>query len=763
MTFLNPFVLFGLAAAAIPIVLHLLNIRKLRTIEFSTLTFLKELQKSTMRRVKLRQWLLLMLRTLLVLLLVLAFSRPALKGSLAGLGTHATTTMAIILDDTYSMSLHNERGRFLKQAQSSALRLIDMMKEGDDALFLRLSDLPNATISEPTHDIHRLREAVLQTTPSYKQRTVEEALRLSARLLRQSKNFNKEIYVVTDMQKSSVLNTAALNQERENFFDPHVRLLVLPLSGKKFANSGIDRVTIPSTLFQVGKQFTVEATVHNYGAAAVANEVVSVYLDGVHVMQKSISLGAGASATVSFSLPPQRSGFIPGVVKLEDDAFDADNACYFSVYVPPRINVLLVSSHSQSSSYIKVALSASGDDNQMEHSAETSDNTFIALREIVPAQLTTDAVTRSDAVILSDVGELSPVQADQLAEFASSGGGILFFPGSSMRLKNYNTVIFPKLHLPAMLPPAPISDSRNPSHQNSFLSFDKIDFDHPIFRGMFEENRALRHPVQRNKSLVPERGFQHEQQKIESPHIFISTHFTSASLLQSVITLADGSPFVWEKKIGAGHIIGFSVGANTQWSDFPVKGIFVPLLYQSLLYAASNTNPMRSTSDALPGDPITVQASQLRRQTARADASQAIRIIAPDKKEFLLQPSTRSSNGGSESIVFTIHQTTLPGIYTLVEDPKGFSREDTVGMIPVNMSPLESNGERATKEDIVSLAERYGLAQNSVTFIANANALESAVLQTRFGIELWKYLLTAALVIALIEMFVAREAKGDSL
>src|SRR5450830_44392 len=160
MTFLNPFVLFGLAAAAIPIILHLLNVRKLRTIEFSTLTFLKELQKSKMRRVKIRQLLLLVLRTLLVILIVFAFSRPALKGTLSGIGTHARTTIVIIFDDTYSMSLQNEKGAFLKQAQSTALRLADMLKEGDDALFIRLSELPQATIAEPTHDIQKLRNAI---------------------------------------------------------------------------------------------------------------------------------------------------------------------------------------------------------------------------------------------------------------------------------------------------------------------------------------------------------------------------------------------------------------------------------------------------------------------------------------------------------------------------------------------------------------------------------------------------------------------------
>lgn len=105
MTFLNPFVLFGLAAASIPLILHLLNLRKLRTIEFSSLRFLKELQKTSMRRIRFRQILLLVLRTLLVIALVLAFSRPALRGSFAGLGgAEAASTMVVMLDDSPSMT-----------------------------------------------------------------------------------------------------------------------------------------------------------------------------------------------------------------------------------------------------------------------------------------------------------------------------------------------------------------------------------------------------------------------------------------------------------------------------------------------------------------------------------------------------------------------------------------------------------------------------------------------------------------------------------
>jgi hypothetical protein len=80
MVFLNPWFLLGLFAAAIPVLIHLLHVRKLRTVEFSSLRFLKELQKSRLRTLRIRQLLLLLLRTLLIISLVLAFARPAVRG-----------------------------------------------------------------------------------------------------------------------------------------------------------------------------------------------------------------------------------------------------------------------------------------------------------------------------------------------------------------------------------------------------------------------------------------------------------------------------------------------------------------------------------------------------------------------------------------------------------------------------------------------------------------------------------------------------------
>ena len=141
MVFLNPAVLFGLLAASIPVLIHLFNLRKLKRIEFSTLAFLKELQKNKIRKIKLKQWLLLALRVLIILFLITAFARPTLEGvAIGGTTSAAKTTAVFILDDTYSMSVVDGKGSYFNQAKGTIQELLRQLQEGDEAALVLVSD-----------------------------------------------------------------------------------------------------------------------------------------------------------------------------------------------------------------------------------------------------------------------------------------------------------------------------------------------------------------------------------------------------------------------------------------------------------------------------------------------------------------------------------------------------------------------------------------------------------------------------------------------
>ena len=143
MTFLNPYVLFGLIAASFPVLFHLFAQKKARRVEFSSIRFLQKLEKSSMRKVKLRQILLLILRTLLIICLVMAFSRPALRGYLGGFfGTsHANTTVVLLIDNSASMSRRNPNGTYFKQATDAANEIANAIEDGDEAVIIPLASL----------------------------------------------------------------------------------------------------------------------------------------------------------------------------------------------------------------------------------------------------------------------------------------------------------------------------------------------------------------------------------------------------------------------------------------------------------------------------------------------------------------------------------------------------------------------------------------------------------------------------------------------
>ncbi|MDA0875164.1 MAG: BatA domain-containing protein, partial [Bacteroidetes bacterium] len=135
MTFLNPLFLLGLAAAAIPLIIHLFNFRRPKRVNFSSLAFLHELRKSTMQRVRVKQWLLLALRTLAIASLVLAFARPTMTGPLAArLGGAGRTTAAVVLDRSASMTLRDGGGAYIDQARSLVEGLVGQMESGDEVL-----------------------------------------------------------------------------------------------------------------------------------------------------------------------------------------------------------------------------------------------------------------------------------------------------------------------------------------------------------------------------------------------------------------------------------------------------------------------------------------------------------------------------------------------------------------------------------------------------------------------------------------------------
>ncbi|MBI3585821.1 MAG: VWA domain-containing protein [Ignavibacteriales bacterium] len=697
---------------------------RLRTIEFSTLTFLKELQKTKIRRLKIRQILLLILRTLLVVFLVLAFSRPTLRGSIIGsLGTHAKTTAVLIIDDSYSMTATDEKGDLLKQAKQAAIGVVDLLKDGDEVFLIKLSDI-NATIStegqSASRDFSLLHGTINEIKPSFIHRKIEDALRYSAKLLARSSNFNKEVYVFSDFQTGAIKTEGVSAAIQENLFPPEVRFFFVPAGSRTPQNFGIESVSIPNTIFELGKPFTVNVRVGNYSTEHVKNHVVSVFLAGTRSAQRTLDIQRGNTSDAEFTVTPTAAGFVDGFVELEDDELEYDNRRYFTVHIPERIRVLLVG-NTTDFQYSKLALAT----------RQSSNGSAFELQESNTDRLGSSQINGADVIVLSNPENLSTAQASQLSSFVNNGGGLIVFPGPHVQMNTFNSFASAS-KLPPIAGIDVAASQTTKNDNNSFVEFETVEFRHPVFQGMFEEQQLTK-STQRPATGRP------VQRSIESPHINTSVRYSLTAHSTPIITLSNGSSFLIDQQLGNGHVLLFSVAANLAWSDFPFKGLFVPLLHRSVSYLAQEQSQQ---SEHIAGDEISIKKT--------GHTGEQWSIENPATVETMLSASTSSHT----NIRFS--GTELTGMYAAK------AGKTIIQKFAVNVDPSESNTQKASDPDIEKIIKRLGIEPSNVTHIQQPQEMQRVVLQSRFGVELWKYFLIAALIVTLIEMLVARVSKRES-
>jgi len=721
MTFLNPLALFGLLAAAIPILLHLLNLRKLRTIEFSTLSFLKELQKSSIRRLKLRQILLLILRTLLVLLIVIAFSRPTLRGSLIGnIGVHAKTTAVFIVDDSYSMTVSDDRGELLKQAKQSAHAALQLFRDGDEVFLLPLSALTSAHSTNETavRDFALLRSQIDGIKASALRGSLEDALRISARLLATSGNFNKEVYIFSDFQQGVLRNDAQASSGNEHLFAPDVRFFFVRLGRRDVQNFGFESVSIPTSIFEREKPFTVQARIGNYTSRDVQDHVVSVFLNGARVAERSVDLKKNSVLPIEFSVVANATGFIQGFVETEDDDLQYDNRRYFTLDIPERLRALIVGD-ANDLRFPRLALSTRA----------SSSESALVVDEVTPDRLSTVEIRRADVILLCTSAGFTAPQLSELAAFVRNGGGLVLFPASHVDPAAFNSSIGSALSLPAL---AAVDRPQASAGSESYIEFGKVELKHPLFEGMFESQNS-----QSGNSRSP--GTANARVPVESPRVRTSARFMPNSRSTSIITLTNDAPFLVEQQMGSGTIFLFAVPPTTEWSDLPLKGIFVPLLHRSVLYLARQRS---RAEESLPGAEVTIRS--------RSAGSGTWTIRNPGAIDITASPA---SQGFQQILRF--NSTELPGIYTVS------SKDGVIEQFAVNIDPRESQTQKATDAEINGLLGHLGIAKTAVNESNEAADVQRIVQASRYGVELWKYFLILALVVALVELFVARSFKSE--
>ncbi len=706
MTFLNPLVLIGLVAAAIPLIIHLFNFRRPRRVDFSSLAFLQELQRTTMQRVRIKQWLLLLLRTLALACLVLAFARPTLTGGLAGtVGGRAPTALAVVVDNSLSMTLRDEQGTYLDQARELAAGLVEQMAPGDEVFILTTA---GDAVAEPVayQNAGAALDALtdLEAVPGAS--GLLPALARAGDRLAGAVHLNKELYVVSDLQASTLADTFDVALPAE------ARVALVPVGTRAYDNIAVTDVRVVSRIVELGQPVRLEATLVNYGTEAVQDYVASVYLEGERVAQATTDLAPGVPETVAFVVTPQQRGWLAGLVQIEEDAFVYDNLRYFTLHVPERRRVLVVQGEGERTDYLELALSP----------ALARDRLAFDVDVVPEAALAGTGLGAYDAVILAGPHSLSSGEVAALVRYVEAGGGLLFFPGAGARAEDYNALL-------GGLGGGRFTGFNGvPGSGRPVASFDRVDLEHPLFEGVFEPS-------------VPRR-----EQRIERPELYyVMDYVPGGAAEQTLIRLSTGGPFLQELRHGRGAAFLITVAPDPRWSDLPVRGLFIPLLYRAMYYL--------SAGEAVGGEQLIVgRPGTIRLAGAPEDAS--LRLVTPAGEELV--PEQRRLFGAV--LVQTDATLREPGIYEVRAGTTLLRR------VALNLEGRESDLRRLEADAAATrLAERMG---RPVRVLAvgegGREALAEALVTERTGREIWNVFLLLALVFLVAEMLVARQWRPES-
>lgn len=536
MTFLNPFVLFGLAAAAIPILLHLLNLRKLKTIDFSTLRFLKELQKTSIRKLKAQQIILLILRTLIVIFSVLAFSRPTIKSTLPSIGTHAKSSIIVVLDNSLSMDITDEDGNRFSKAKKLTSEILGALEEGDEMAFIPLSSLIKNRKRSFSRNFAWLKEEIDHCSVNPATATLNDGLRAAQGLLDASLHVNKEIYILTDLQQQEI---HSLELDSIKLFDDKTSVFLLPSLESKNSidqNISIDTAIFISRVYAKDKPVELQTKLYNSSVTDAKGIIVSVLFNGERVAQRTVDIGAGSYINVSLQGIPHTTGLIKGEIQIENDVLESDNHRYFSFIISSAPRVALIGNQLETD-FISLSIAP--------HAS--------LLKSYSANQSASVHFEDFDLLILATT--LSQTEMQRIDAYIQNGGSVLFFPSSTESIA-VQQQFFSGMGLGPI-----IFQEFSESNPGICISADR---QHPILQGVFK-------------------GFNSESGLGDSPKI-MKALCTQAG--QSIISMQGGS-FLNEIRRGEGKVMYCAVPPSPAWSSFPFTGLMPTIIYRSAQYLSA--------------------------------------------------------------------------------------------------------------------------------------------------------------------------------
>jgi len=722
MTFLNPMILYAAFAAMVPLVLHLMARNQTVRMPFSTIRFLKLAQKQSSTKVRMENFLLWLVRTLLMLLLSLAFAKPVLRLSgttswSAMLGT-SRRDVAIIWDASYSMGYETGRKSVWEASKETVESIIRGLSKGDRVSVFLAADTVIPIVGEATSDldfaINTVKGQAIRTTTSNLSDTTVAALEAL-----KDTNHEREFFIVTDGQSLAWNGFRQANAQGQAAAEPakagapakteataakpptawnpdkidkkSTTFFVALLGAKEPANTAPLRVEIQPPLIMTDTAPKMRVTLGHTGVAQQTS--VTLFVDDREISRRAVDLEADTGGEAEFVLPELSAGNHKARIETGDDGLSIDNTYYLLIKVREDLPILIVG-NAEDTFFLERALAP-------------TDKASLKTKRTTADALAGETLDGYPVIFLCNALPIAGPALSNLEEYARRGGVLALFPGDKANTADYASWA----SLPAKVQKI-VSTEETPKREGLVL-LDPLD---PLFAG-------LRLPPGVAPSATIQRRLAFGKPESES---------------KSLIGASAETPFLLSRQFGEGRVLLFAVSADRQWSDLPLSPFFLPLVQQTVRFAAG-----------IGRDKIQVMpASSFLLSDVISKVPDGASLLGPDGETLLIRRVQRQG-GRQDDVALYVDNVIKPGYYGLAQQ----GSQSAEPLMAVNVDRSESNLKPVKPDEIPAI-----LGLKNVTVATERQELERQIQEHRVGRPMSEVAMWLILVLAVVEVFMANRA-----
>lgn len=512
---LNPYFLIGLGAVLLPVIAHLISRKSGVKKRFAALTFLLASEGETARRSKIKDLFLLLLRSLIIVLLVIVFAKPAVF-SFTRLGSRDVRSVALVIDNSFSMGY----GNIFSTAKNKAKELIESLPDGSFAMVLPLVQTAKSKLVM-TQDKRKMKEDLnnIELSNSYtdNERRIEEAFGV----LQSAPNQRKEVLLFTDLQKNGWAS--------EDIHRDWLTLIDVS-EGEVLYNNAVTDFNVKES----EESIKSDVTVTNFQDTKSRDILGSIFIND-NELNGFFQIEPGATQQKQFSYRKSEipAGEIISRAEITPDNLNVDNKRYFVLPRQQGLRVLIVDGDPREIArlsegfYINGALETLSEVLSLDLQLRDNDS-FLS-----------EDLENYNLIFMANVGDITPKKSEEIKKFIKNGGTVIIFLGNRIGSNIYNKLLHDVL-------PAEIGSTTEGEFtlvpENSDLEFIRNK----------ESLKGLK--VNKLYDLIPK----------ENSHIIMST--------------SDKYPFMIRNDDGKGTVILFASTADLSWNNLPLSPLYLPTI-----------------------------------------------------------------------------------------------------------------------------------------------------------------------------------------